>query len=189
MKIRTSTVLAVLAVVAMVIAAGAFSAFAQDDDTTSGFPFGMMGQGHGPGMMFGGWDGDTMWTGVADALGLDLETLSAELQAGKTLAEIADEQGVDLQAVYDSAAATATAHMDAMVAAGVITQEQADAHLSWMTDNIDQMPMFSGAGVGNCPMGGGFGMMGGQAGYGMMGRGGMRGGANWGPRGGWSRQG
>ncbi|MCC6612595.1 MAG: hypothetical protein IT320_03895 [Anaerolineae bacterium] len=187
MRPWTKVALVALIVAVALVAAGAFSAFAQDDDTTPGFPFGMMGRGFGHGMMSGAWDGDTMWTDVAEALGLDVETLSAELQAGKTLAEIAEAQGVDLQTVYDSALATATAHMEAMVTAGVITQEEADEHLSWMSENIDQMPMFSGAGAGNCPMGGGFGMMGGP-GNGMMGRG-MHGGAGWGPRGGGPRSG
>lgn len=188
MKFKMRMAMIALSIVALLIVASAFSAFAQDTGETPVPPFGMMGGGFRHGMMFGGLNGDSMWSSVAESLGIDLQTLSAELQAGKTLAEIAQEQGVDVQTLYDNMLATATAHMSAMVAAGVITQEEADTHLAWMRENIDQMPMLSGAGVDNCPMGG-MGMMGTYGhGYGMMGRG-MRGGMNWGPRGGGPRQG
>ncbi|MBE0691459.1 MAG: hypothetical protein IH587_15175 [Anaerolineae bacterium] len=182
MKLRTRLI--ALTAVVVLIAAGAFIAMAQDDDTTPVRPFGMMGNGFQHGMMSDDWGSGSMWTGVAETLGIDIQTLSADLQAGKTLAEIAQEQGVDVQSVYDTMLATATAHMNAMVATGVITQEQADEHLAWASENLDQMPMLGGAGFGNCPMDG---MMGIQ-GRGMMGRG-MHGGANWGHHGGGPRQG
>jgi hypothetical protein len=72
--------------------------------------------------------------------------------------------------VYDAAFAQAKEHLAQLVEAGTITQQQADEHLTWMHENIAEMPIFAGAGFSPC--------MGGQAGFGqaMMGHGhGMRG--------------
>lgn len=176
-------------VLAVLIAGGAFVVMAQDDDGDDPTPFvpggmhqqgnghfgmGMMG-GHGmmggQGMM-GMMDGDeeSMMFDVAEALGLESDAFYAALRDGQTLAEIAEAQGVELETVYDAALAHAEEHTAQLVEAGTITQEQADEHLAWMRENIAEMPMFSGSGVGPC--------MGGEAGFGpgMMGRGrGMRG--------------
>jgi len=134
------------------------------------------------GMMWGNWQDDSMWTAVANTLGIDVNTLFTELQSGKTLAQIAEERGVDVQTVYDATLTTMTDHMNAMVGAGAITQAQADTHLTWMRDNIAQMPMFNGTGFDQYPMGGmmgsyGPGMMSGMMGDGM--HSGMMGGYGW----------
>lgn len=74
---------------------------------------------------------------VAEALGLTLEELRAELEAGKTLAEIAEEQGVDLQDLRDAAQAEREQAMrDAITQAvddGAITQAEAD----WRIEGMD----------------------------------------------------
>src|SRR5689334_14001712 len=85
-----------------VIVGGVFVVTAQDTDepTTPPFHFGqhMMGMGHGP-----RWDDGTHpgLAAVAEALGLDEASLTSELQSGKTIAEIAEEQGIDLTAVHE----------------------------------------------------------------------------------------
>ncbi len=180
--------LILLFAVAALIAGSAFAVMAQDDDD-SPVPFGpgwmhqqgdagfgpgmmhghgmMMGGGFGPGMMWG--DGEPMMFTVAEALGLEPDAFFAALRDGQTLAEIAEAQGVELETVYDAALAHAEEHVAQLIEAGSITQEQADQHLTWMRENLAEMPMLSGSGLGSC--------MADQTGFGMgmMGRGrGMR---------------
>lgn len=63
---------------------------------------------------------------AAEALGLTTDELKAQLQDGKTLAEIATDQGVDRQALVDALVASATERIDQAVANGKVTQEKAD---------------------------------------------------------------
>ncbi|QPC83159.1 hypothetical protein G4Y79_01935 [Phototrophicus methaneseepsis] len=189
MSRNSSKTMIILVVTIALIAISAFVVSAQDD-TPPTVPYGhgwmhnqdnanwgpgmmmgghgMMGNSFGQGMMWG--DGEPMMLAVAEALGLEPDTLFTALQEGQTLAEIAETQGVDLDTVYDAMFVEAEAHMTALVEAGTITQEQADEHLSWMRENIATMPMFSGNGFGPC-MGeqAGFGMMGNRHGHGMSG--------------------
>ena len=137
-----------VAVVALV-AAGAFAVYAQDTGTPTQPSFGMMGH---TGMMMGAqmmWDGDSapMFTAVAKALGIDEQTLVSELQSGKTIAQLAQEKGIDLATVTAAAQTTMKLHLDQLIAAGVLTQAQADAHLSLMQTHWDEMPMFNGIGM------------------------------------------
>ena len=101
-------------------------------------PQGMQGmRGFGKGL-----GGETGLAAAAEALGMTTEELSAELWAGKTLADIAEEKGVDLvelQSMVQAAveAAQVTAMQDAInqaVEAGTITQENAD----WLLEGIDK---------------------------------------------------
>ena len=73
---------------------------------------------------------------LAGLLGIDVETLRSELRDGKTVAEIAAEQGVDVQTVIDSLVAEAKAHLDLSVESGRLTQEEADAKLAEVTERI-----------------------------------------------------
>jgi uncharacterized protein (DUF433 family) len=168
--------LIVLVAVVAIVGVSAFAVLGQDDGDNAP-PFGP--RGYGMGMMGGHmmWDADEspMFTAVAEALGIDVQTLFTELQSGKTIAELAEEHGVELNAISDAWLATITTHLDAMVEAGILTQEQADARLEFMRQNFETMPMFNGT----FPI---FrGMMGGY-GWGMMG--GMWGHHGWGPQGG-----
>jgi 3-hydroxyacyl-CoA dehydrogenase len=79
-----------------------------------------------------GFDGEVL----AGLLGIDVETLRSDLRAGKTVAEIAAEQGVDVQTVIDSLVAEVTAHLDLAVESGRLTQEEADAKLAEVTERI-----------------------------------------------------
>jgi hypothetical protein len=80
----------------------------------------------------------TMYDDVAEALGLAPEDLFAQLHDGKTLAEIAEEGGVEIEAVRDALAdARAEAGRQAIEQAvedGRMTQEQAD----WMIEGLEQ---------------------------------------------------
>ncbi len=193
MKMTRKSIL-ILGVIVVLVVAGVFTVAAQSDPATAtptcpgmgqGGRGAMMGGGFGNGMMMGA-EGDTMMTAVAKVLGLDTTAFITQIHSGQTLADIAKAQNVDVQKVYDAMLATAKEHVAAQVTAGTMTQAQADAHLTWMQDNIAQMPMFGGA-AGNCTgttgmMGLGNGMMGrghGMMGNGMMGRGhGMMGNGN-----------
>ncbi|MBZ0315697.1 MAG: hypothetical protein K8L91_04700 [Anaerolineae bacterium] len=178
----------ILAVVALIVVLGAAVAFggytsvgAQGNGNTTPTPYspgtqgygwngqGMMG-GNWPGMMGNNWQNQPMWTAVATALGIDVNTLFTELQSGKTLPQIAEARGIDVQTVYDAVLTTMTDYMNTMVASGYITEVQAQAQLTWMRDNIAQMLTFNGTGFGPCHMGGMMGNYGqGMMGYGMHG--------------------
>ncbi|HUN08173.1 MAG TPA: hypothetical protein PLQ56_16325 [Aggregatilineales bacterium] len=154
------------------IGVGASGAMAQNDGNTTPTPPPPGTSDYGwnmHGMMWGNWHGDSMWTAVANALGIDVNALFTELQSGSTLAQIAEERNVDVQTVYDAALTTMTDHMNAMVETGYITQAQADAQFTWMRDNIAQMPIFNGTGFGPGMMGGMMGNVGSNMMSGMMG--------------------
>ncbi len=144
----------------LVLLVGLFVAanvFAQEPTPTAPTPPGLglgsgrgMGRYGGLGGFFGGPRGGdwTMFDTLAEALGLTPEQLFAELHAGKTLEEIAEAQGVELEAVQ---AAMEAAHKEAMrqqiaqaVEDGRMSQEQAD----WLLEGIEK---------GYTPMGRGFG--------------------------------
>ncbi len=74
---------------------------------------------------------------VADALGLDLTALQTELQAGKTIADIATEQDVELSTVVDAVVATRQEALATAVTDGTITQAQADAQIALLTANLE----------------------------------------------------
>jgi len=132
---------------------GAALVFAQEP--TPPVPFGWHGGGRGGfgsrGMGGFGWTGGSPWTmfdTAAETLGLTPEELFAELQAGKSLAEIAEEQGVEVEEVYDAvSAARAEAIPEAIEQAvedGTLTQEQAD----WMLEGLEQGFFPGGRGFG-----------------------------------------
>lgn len=100
----------------------------------------------GPGWMMGGmmgWGG-FRWAGpqnsliavAAEALGLTPQELIAELQAGKTIADVAEEQGVTLEAIVDAFLAPREAALQAAVEAGRLTQEQANALLAQIRERV-----------------------------------------------------
>lgn len=114
---------------------------------------------HGTGMM-STYHAD-LHAATAEALGLTVEELDAELDAGKTLVQIAGEQGVDLEDVLAAREAARADIVAQLVADGKITQAQAD----WMLERMEARAA-AGYGVGNChgtPQG-----MRGQGGYGQQ---------------------
>jgi hypothetical protein len=101
-----------------------------------------------------------IWDALAEQLGLNSDELTAEVNSGKTIAQIADEKGVDRT---DLIAALESAHQDALaqaVADGYLTQEQADASLAQMSGRYEWMIDNAGAGYGM------MGRRGGMMGYG-----------------------
>ncbi len=72
---------------------------------------------------------------VADLLGIDADTLRAELQTGKSIADIAEQQGVDVQTVVDGLVADAGSHLDLAVDHG-LDEERAAERLNKLTERI-----------------------------------------------------
>ena len=114
-----------------------------------------------------GWMHEYMEKALAAKLGLTEEQVEEQFAAGKTMYQIALDNGVK---EADVVTFMNDVHKEAMASAvkdGVMTQEQAD----WM---LQRMQNRGGYGTGNCPMHGG------QAGPG-YGRGMMNGGGGYGP--------
>ncbi len=132
----------------------------------------------GVGMMGsrGGFGGMNSWAGLPDEvetlLGMTAEQIQAERLAGKSLVEIAASKGVGEETLVSTILNAKKADLDALVAAGTITQAQAD----FMYDRMEQMvpvmvnrtdtgPMWRSQGQSTPPAGragrGGRGMMGG----------------------------
>jgi DNA-binding ferritin-like protein len=148
---------AIGAVLLMVLVVGYTLVLAQDsedaepptaaepaDEANTPFGFGRRGgMPHG----MGGWNGDwTMpeefgaWGGrgfamphiswmdtVAEQLGLTTDELRAELAEGASIADLAVERGVEIQAIIDALVAEHQAALETAVEEGYLTQEQADA--------------------------------------------------------------
>ena len=60
----------------------------------------------------------------ADTIGIDAKDLLKELKAGKSIADVATEHGVNPQAVVDAIVAKVNAKVDEAVAAGKITADK-----------------------------------------------------------------
>jgi hypothetical protein len=119
-----------------------------------GWGRGLFGFGRG-----GQW---TMFDTAAEELGLTPEELFAELHAGKSLEEVAEAQGVDLETLQETlSAARGEAMRDRIAQAveeGTMDQEQAD----WLLEGLEQgfIPGRDfGHGFGGGRMRGGFGRL------------------------------
>jgi len=149
--------LLVVAVVAGGVLFAATSASAQETEPTPGPPW---DEGRG----WFGWGGGswTIFDTIAEALGVTPNELFTESHdEGKSVSEIAEERGVELDAVQDAVTASREeARREAIAQAvedGRITQEQAD----WMLEGIEKGFGLGGRGMGR---GGHFGMGGGGLG-------------------------
>ena len=126
MKIGTlATVVAVVALLSL----GAVSAFAQGP--TPGTP---PAYGRALGLGMGGFGGpqNSMVAVAAKVLGMDQTALVAELNAGKTIADVAKAKGVALDKIVNAFVDTRAQTLKVSVDAKRITQAQADATLAAM---------------------------------------------------------
>jgi hypothetical protein len=86
---------------------------------------------------FGGPMHDMRGLGAAaDYLGLSQSDLLAKLQSGKTLADVAKEQGKSVDGLVNAMVADAKTHLDQAVKDGKLTQAQEDQILSEIKDHI-----------------------------------------------------
>ncbi len=88
----------------------------------------------GPRGGFMGRGGESLIGMVAEELDMSVQDLMAELQDGKTLAEVASQNGVDVQAIADAYLAQLEEHLAQAVTDGKITQNQAD----WMLEQAKE---------------------------------------------------
>jgi hypothetical protein len=133
-------------------------------------------QGTQPPTQGSGWMHDYVEQALASKLGLTEEQVEDQFAAGKTMYQIALDNGIKQE---DIATFLNGVHQEAFanaVKAGVITQAQAD----WMLQRMQNRGY--GNGTGNCPMQNGQG-----GGYG-YGRGMMQNGTGRGMMGGWGAQ-
>ncbi|MGH8630106.1 MAG: hypothetical protein ACREU7_04970 [Burkholderiales bacterium] len=123
-----------IAVLVAFVAALGISSAAFAQEATPAAPAARVAHGGGFGRGLGSQEA---LEAAADALGMTADELSTQLWGGKTLAELAEEAGVELQAVRDAVEA---AHLEATRAAieqavedGSITQ----AHADWLLQGLD----------------------------------------------------
>jgi hypothetical protein len=131
MKNKMSVLIGGLLVALLVIGViGATNAYAQS-------PSSALLHGRGPGDGRGPLGGAGL-EAAADALGMTTDELTAALQSGKTLEQVAEEAGVDFADVQAAVqAARATEMRDRIQQAvddGTITQENAD----WLLEGLDK---------------------------------------------------
>ena len=100
--------------------------------------FGPMGRPGGPGPMGGpGFGHDMRGLGAAaDYLGLTESELQAKLQSGKSLADIAKDQGKSVDGLVDAMVADAKKHLDQAVKDGHLTQAQEDQILGQVKQHL-----------------------------------------------------
>ncbi|MEZ5374687.1 MAG: hypothetical protein R2704_18600 [Microthrixaceae bacterium] len=85
----------------------------------------------------GGPRGEGLET-VAETLGMSIEDLRAELDDDTSLADVAEANGVEVQAVIDAMVDNATTRLDEKVAEGDLTQAEADERLANLTERITE---------------------------------------------------
>ena len=97
---------------------------------------------------------ETMFQKKAEILGISVDEFKAGWAEGKTLKDIAEEQGITQEQLQERMRAEREERMreriNILVENGVITQEQADQRLSFMQERFENM----GSGEGPCRCGG-----------------------------------
>lgn len=108
--------------------------------TTAGLPArGPHGEGGKGGHGGKGGPGKFMSTTLATTLKLTQEELKTQLHSGKSLADVAKAQSVDIADVKKVLTSDFTAHLAEKVTSGKHTQVEADAKLAEFTTNLDTM--------------------------------------------------
>jgi hypothetical protein len=128
MKLRSRTTIAAVAAT-LAIAAGAGGALAAGvggGTNPAGVP--------GVGIIAGSGGGPAA---VAGYLGLTESELRAQLEAGKSLAQIASAQGKSVSGLEDVIVADAKAHLDEAVANGRLTPAQRETMLAGLKSHLD----------------------------------------------------
>ena len=113
--------------------------------------FGGRGRGHGYKGGFG-VKGAAPLTTIATALKMTPAELVAELRSGKSVADVATAKGISLDTVIAAVVQEHAERLSAAVAAGRITQAQADAALANLKENMPELLALKGG-----PFGPGFG--------------------------------
>ena len=122
-----------LAVLVLLAAAIVVPTLADEPAGQPGVPFGCRGRGLG--VLGRSW---AVFDAAAEAMGLDPEGLFRELHGGKSLVDVAGDQGVTLEAVQEAMGAARAEDMTA-----AIKQAVEDGHLSqdradWMLEGLEK---------------------------------------------------
>ena len=137
--------------------------------TTAGLPArGPHGKGGPEGK---GGPGKFMSATLATTLKLTQEELKTQLHSGKSLADVAKAQSVDIADVKTALTSDFSAHLAEEVTSGKHTQAEADAKLAEFKTNLDTMVNRVGRAGGMKGEGRGPGGHGGRHGHGPMGQG------------------
>jgi hypothetical protein len=108
----------------------------------------MFGPHAGARIMIGGVE---VMKSAADVLGLTTDELMTQLRDGKSLADVAQAQGVSADKLKSDLLARVKAALDTAVSDGKITQSQADEMYSRTESNIDTIINATGPFRGGCP--------------------------------------
>ena len=101
-----------------------------------GGPGGHHGHGGHGGHGGAGFHGGFAFDAAADALGITAAELRTALREGKTLAEIAEAEGVETDALVDDLVAAATERIERAVTDGRLTRERADELIADLPERI-----------------------------------------------------
>jgi len=117
-----------------------------------GFEVGpMFGARGGMRFGFGGFD---LMESAASSLGISTDDLMTQLKDGKSLADVAEAQGVSVDTLKADLLAQVKTNLDTLVSDGKITQSQADEMYSRTESHIDQIISATGPFPGGCRRGG-----------------------------------
>lgn len=75
---------------------------------------------------------------LTDSLGVDEDVLQAAREAGQSIADVAADQGVAIETVVDAIVASKTAHIQEHVAAGHLTQEEANERIAGLAERVTE---------------------------------------------------
>ncbi|HZD16650.1 MAG TPA: hypothetical protein VE669_00765 [Actinomycetota bacterium] len=83
--------------------------------------------------------GDGPVAAAADEMGIAPRELLGALVAGQTIAEVAEDNGVEVAAVIDAVVANADDHLTRAVENGWLTQAEADQHAAELRQHVTQL--------------------------------------------------
>lgn len=127
------------AMVIVLLAAGIYgTTTVLADDNTPPAPSGQRGPGGSGGPHGGrGLDGAAL-EAVAAVLNMSTDELSAKLQAGKTLQEVAEAAGVDMQQVFDAMQSAREASMRDRIKQGLADGTLTQDHADWLLEGVEK---------------------------------------------------
>ncbi len=140
--LKLGTMAAVLAIASLMVLGTAAFAQGPTPQTTPVYGQGLhmgYGMGMGAGQMGGSsWGGprNSLVAVGAKVLGLSQTDLVAELNSGKTIADVAKDKGISTDTIVNEFLAARAATLKSAVDAGRITQPQADTVLATMRTNV-----------------------------------------------------
>jgi hypothetical protein len=144
------TVVALFALIPAAFAQGPLDGYGQGRYNQGAFgrDAGMVGQNQGADYGLGGPE-QSLVAVAAEQLGLSQADLVAELQAGQTLAKVITAHGGSPEQIVENFLVARSEQLAGLVAAGQITQEQADSWLVTMEENATSRLDQAGSPQGN----------------------------------------